>query len=170
MSVRLFVALDLPDDVRAAVPAPPRPFRPVPVEFLHVTLAFLGWRDEADVDAAAAALVPPPVGELALESMVLLPPRRPRVLAVRLEDPSGDCRRCQAAVGMALEHAGVHTPETRPWLPHVTVGRSREPVRPGRVALPAVPPLRFTPPSVTLYRSRLAPGGAVYEPLVRVPV
>ena len=60
MSVRLFVAADLPDDVRDALVAW-RPsddaLRPVAPEYLHVTLAFLGACEESLVDAIGAAAV-----------------------------------------------------------------------------------------------------------------
>ena len=57
-SARLFVALDLPAEVRerfaALVPSRPE-LRPVPVEALHVTLVFIGHRPEEEVDEIAAA-------------------------------------------------------------------------------------------------------------------
>src|SRR4051794_25247903 len=132
--MRLFVALDLPEDVREALPRPGAPWRAVPPENLHVTVAFLG---DVDPDAAAvAALAPvgrPPggpdhhegaqrPGPLATRAAIMLPPRRPRVLAVELEDRSGACTALQAVVSDALAAAGVYAPEARPWLPHVTIG------------------------------------------------
>jgi 2'-5' RNA ligase len=172
MSARLFVALDLPEEVRTAIPAPPDPpWRPVAPENLHVTLAFLGNRAEDDIPLVVAALegAVTPVGTLALDEAIALPPRRPRVLAVRLDDPSGACRACQASIAAALAGAGLYEPESRPWLPHVTIGRARGPVARGATEL-AVPPLSFTAPAVTLYRSRLGRGGPVYEPLARFAV
>ena len=56
MKLRLFVALDLPAPARAALAAfraaaaDPAVWRPVPDEALHLTLAFLGHRPEADVE------------------------------------------------------------------------------------------------------------------------
>jgi 2'-5' RNA ligase len=169
MSARLFVALDLPEEVRAAIPAPPDPpWRRVPAENLHVTLAFLGSRDEEEIPRVAVALegAVTPVGTLTLGEVIALPERRPRVLAVRLDDPSGACRDCQASVSAALAAAGLYEPESRPWLPHVTIGRARGAVARGGTEL-EVPPLSFTPPSVTLYRSRPGRGGAAYESLAR---
>lgn len=157
------MALDLPDAVRAALPAPPPPFRALAPESLHVTLAFLGWLAEEDVARVGDAIAPPPPGVLSFAEAVLLPPRRPRVMAVRLDDPSGACRRCQASVAQGLAAAGLYAPEERPWLPHVTIGRAREPVR--GVPLPALPSRSFTPSSVTLYRSRPSAGGTRYEAL-----
>ena len=55
MKLRLFVALDLPAPARAALAAfraaaaDPAVWRPLPDEALHLTLAFLGHRPEADV-------------------------------------------------------------------------------------------------------------------------
>ena len=54
---RLFVALDLPDDLREGVAAWAREalvdpvLRPVAPESLHVTLAFLGQRPEEEIEA-----------------------------------------------------------------------------------------------------------------------
>jgi 2'-5' RNA ligase len=157
---RLFVALDLPADVREALPRPAAPWRPVPVQNLHVTLAFLG--DVDPQDAAAAVPTSFAAGPLRTAAAILLPPRRPRVLAVELEDLTGACTRLQAAVAAALVEAGVYEPESRPWLPHVTIGRTRERVR-RDAALPPVSALEFLPEAVTLYDSR----GGRYEPLAR---
>jgi 2'-5' RNA ligase len=153
--VRLFVALDLPADLVLPVPEPP--WRPVPRDKQHVTLVFLG-----SVGAPPPVEEPPPAAPLVVEEPVLLPPRRPRVLAVRLADPTGAHTEYQARLAARLAAAGVHEPEERPWLPHVTVGRTRERVR-GDIALPAVERAEFVSPGVTLYRS----AGGRYEALSR---
>jgi 2'-5' RNA ligase len=166
--IRLFAALDLPEDVRHALPDPGDGWRRVGPESLHVTLAFLGWREESDVErvleAVGGALTP--IALLTLGKVVLLPPRRPRVMAVELEDPAGSSVALQTAVSSSLAGAGLYEPERRPWLPHVTIGRARGPVRRG-APVPEVPALDFLAPSVTVYRSVLGRGGAQYEPLGR---
>src|SRR3954463_10323684 len=95
LPLRLFAALALPDPVRDALAglaaaADPAVWRPVSRDALHVTLAFLGSRAPDDVDAIAAPL---PAGaaapELALAGAEVLPPRRGRVLTVRLDDRTG---------------------------------------------------------------------------------
>jgi 2'-5' RNA ligase len=163
MKQRLFVALDLPDDVRSALPAPGEGWRPVAKASLHVTLAFLGWMEAAEpvIPVVAGAVVP--VGELSVAGCVLLPPRRPRVMAVTL---AGDAGVLQASVSAALVEAGLYAPEARPWLAHVTIGRAVGTGPAGRV-VPSVPALSFVPPSVSVYRSVTAAGGAVYTPLAR---
>ena len=168
---RLFVALDLPDTVRDALEsagraADPEAWRPVPRQSLHVTLAFLGPRPATDVAliapvVAAEAHAPP----LALHHVLLLPPRRPRVLTVELSDPTGALTALQARVCAALHAAGVYTPEKRAYRPHVTIARLRPRVRPPRDAAIALEPLAFHGTAVTLYVSRLHPHGARYEPL-----
>ena len=91
----MFVALDLPEGIRGelgewgeealADPA----LRPVRPEFLHVTLAFLGYRPEKDV-ARVAAAVEECAGAAPLVELgdpVARPPRRPRVFALPALSP-----------------------------------------------------------------------------------
>ncbi len=176
--VRLFVALDLPEPVRRAllewrssqsVIDRLRLTRP---DALHATLCFLGWRSAEEIEPIGAAVARSAGGsldfELALGDALWLPSRRPRVLAVAIEDPSGSLRELQEAISENLSADGWYTPEKRPYLAHVTVGRvpARERVR--ATELPSSRRLWFSPAAVTLYRSRLERGGARYEPLASV--
>ncbi|MGN6170793.1 MAG: 2'-5' RNA ligase family protein, partial [Solirubrobacteraceae bacterium] len=106
--------------------------------------------------------------ELGLEAGLWLPPRRPRVLGVTLDDSSGALARIQGAVCTALADRGWYTPEKRPFLPHVTVARVYARARVRAAELPPLQSLRFRAPAVTLYRSRLQRSGARYELLARV--
>jgi 2'-5' RNA ligase len=169
VNLRLFVALDLPDAVRdalASLEPDPEVWRPVKPEALHVTLAFLGSRPASDLELIEPLIVPGPAPPLALGPVLLLPPRRARVLTVELQDPSGELAQLQARVSAGLEAAGVYTPEKRPFRAHVTIARLRPRVRPPRSAPLAVEPIAFAGRAVTLYVSRLHPSGARYEPLV----
>jgi 2'-5' RNA ligase len=169
--LRLFVALDLPEFVKDALSdldVDTDVWRPVKREALHVTLAFLGARPPADVEViepiiAAEASTEAP--QLALGAVLLLPPRRARVLTVALEDPDGTLAALQARVSAVLAAAGVYTPERRPFRAHVTIARLRPRVRPPRAAALEPEPLAFAGRAVTLYVSRLHPSGARYEPL-----
>lgn len=171
MKLRLFVALDLPGVAVAALErfrdaaAEPAVWRPLPPESFHVTLAFLGWCEQAAVAAVAAALPPVPPLPLALGDGLLLPPRGARVLTVALEDASGALAAVQAEVAHRLQAAGVYEPEARPFRPHVTVARLRRGARAPRVVPAAPEPLAFSAGPVVLYRSHLGAGGARYEPL-----
>jgi RNA 2',3'-cyclic 3'-phosphodiesterase len=178
MSVRLFVALDLPDAAKAPLArfrdaaVDPTVWRPLREESFHVTLAFLGHRPEEEVERVADVLRELPPWEpprLELADGLLLPPRRARVLTVALADADGALAPLQAAVSSGLAAAGLYEPEARPFRAHVTVARLRSGARAPR-ALDAEPEaLAFAAGPVTLYRSRVGRGGAVYEPLFARP-
>jgi len=172
--LRLFCALRLPEhtlDELAAWQhtafADVQRVRRVPREHLHVTLAFLGHRPAAELEAILVAL-----RETASWA------ERPR-LAVRgyRETRSVGMLTCDDDGGRAVALAddlqerlvalGVYERERRRWLPHVTVVRFRE--RPRlHPAPPALEP--FVPSDVAAYLSRLRPGGARYEVLESVEV
>jgi len=174
---RLFVALELPAEARSAlidwratVLREHGGLRPVAAEALHVTLCFLGWRAVEETDRIAADCAPvttePPVG-LALGGPVWLPPRRPGVLAVELDDPDRALAAVQSRLSDSLQGGGWYVPESRPFLAHVTVARVGKGVRAPREPLGAPDPVRFGASTLTLYRSHLGAGGARYEPLHR---
>lgn len=177
---RLFVALDPPDDVRAHIAGWARQalgsrpgLRLIEAVQLHVTLCFLGWREEAELEVLAEATEAcgSPVRDLELGPPAWLPPRRPRVLAVDLADGRGELAALQRQVSEALARRAGYRPEKRPFRPHVTVARvpRGSPIRGRgpRVAAPAAVPA-FPGAALTLYRSRLAREGARYEPVMRV--
>lgn len=177
--LRLFVALDLPQDVREALLAwrsvvvrEVPELRLVGKEALHATLCFLGSQPADGVKKIAGACETALSGvscpELGLQGGLWLPARRPRVLGVRLDDSSGGLGRIQEAVCAALSDEGWYTPEKRPFLPHVTVARVPAHARVRAAELPPLQSLRFRAPAVTLYRSRLQRSGARYEPLASI--
>jgi 2'-5' RNA ligase len=175
--VRLFVALELPASVREAltgwVTALPgsvkQSVRFVAPEALHVTLCFLGSQPEHEIEPIAAAcgiVMAEPVVDLRLLGSVWLPRRRPRVLAIALEDPGAALGRIQALLSDALAAGGWYRAEKRPYLAHVTVARVTGAIV--RARLPPPPNLGFRGSRVVLYRSRLQRGGARYEALAAV--
>jgi RNA 2',3'-cyclic 3'-phosphodiesterase len=176
---RLFVALELPAPARRAlvgwredlIASSGLGVRTVPAESLHVTLCFLGWCavDEMTAIANACGVVTGwPATSLSVGPAKWLPPRRPRVLAVELSDLDGRLARVQAALSDVLSAGGWYVPEQRPFYAHVTVGRVPKGARMRRAELPATDRASFSGDVVTLYRSRLGRGGAVYEPLASV--
>jgi 2'-5' RNA ligase len=171
-ALRLFVALDLPPAARDALAAvgaaaDPAVWRAVTPQSLHVTLAFLGSRPPEEVATIVAAEGGGPAPELALGEILLLPPRRARVLAVALDDLEGTLGALQARVSDALAAAGVYTPEKRPFRAHVTVARLRPRTLPPRAAELTLDRQEFRGEAVTLYASRLHPSGARYEAIAR---
>jgi RNA 2',3'-cyclic 3'-phosphodiesterase len=177
--VRLFVALDLPAVARATLEQwrsralrGVDGLRPVAPEALHATLCFLGWRstDEVDriADACDVAVGGRQAPALRFGETLWLPRRRPRVVAVALEDRCGTLAEIQALASAALSEGGWYEPEKRPYLAHVTVARVAGRARVRRVELAQLDSQGFAGSAVTLYRSRLQPTGARYESLRRI--
>jgi len=176
--VRLFVALELPDNVRAALAGwraralrGVDGVRAIAPEALHATLCFLGWQPATQIGAigdACGVLAAQPAPELRLGEAIWLPRRRPRVLAVELVDVAAALARAQAALSEVLEAGGWYEHEGRPYLGHVTVARMSQGTRMPRRSLPAPPGIDFRASRVTLYRSRLSRSGARYEALATV--
>jgi RNA 2',3'-cyclic 3'-phosphodiesterase len=171
--LRLFAALELPEDVVAALAgwgrACERPgLRVLPPASLHVTLAFLGERPDEDADAIGEAVVAcaAPAPGLSLGAPAWL--GRGSALAVDLDDADGACERLQGAVSDALVALGAFAPEARAFRPHVTVARVRSGARVARRGLPEPPACGpFAGAALTLFRSKLSPRGAQYLPLAR---
>ncbi len=134
---RLFVAIDLPEQVKDAVAGIAgrelAGARLVPREQLHLTLRFIGDADEAQYQAIKKELgkVKGVAFSLALKEVGHFPPgRRPRVLWVGIEE-SAPLRGLQEEVERALVGVGV-PPEERGFSPHITIARLKE-TPPGKV-------------------------------------
>jgi RNA 2',3'-cyclic 3'-phosphodiesterase len=141
--------------------------RIVPPENLHVTLAFLGSRPASDLEPVAGALrhaaagVPRPV----LSVRRYRETRSAGMLV--LDDEEGRAALLAERLHLRLEQLGLFQRERRPWLPHVTVLRFRQPPR----LDPALPDLGAVGPSdAAVFLSRLHPSGARYEVLEYVPL
>ena len=177
---RLFVALELPEQVVADAAAfardvfgPVDELRLVRGESLHVTLVFLGYHPEREVERIAAIAFDEPAGpfDLVPEAVLPVPPRRPRLYALGLEDAGGGLHGWQDGLSRRLEAARLYEPEKRPFWPHVTLARVKRGARAPRMEplqLPAELAMRFSASRVTLFSSTLKPSGAVYEPLASI--
>ena len=127
---RLFVAIDLPEDLRKTVSDIGRDLpgaRRVPTEQLHLTLRFIGEVGDETLTAVRSALagisgMPFP---LTLRGVGHFPPgRHPRVLWVGIEE-SAPLLELQKKVELALIDAGI-PPEERKFSPHLTLARLKE--------------------------------------------
>jgi 2'-5' RNA ligase len=162
--IRLFCALRLPapaldELVDWQTRHLPGDVRAVTRDNLHVTLAFLGSRPAGDVGPVAGVLRT----VAAAAAPVSLRPERYRetrsVGMIVYGDSNGAATALAEEVGEQLERLGVYRREQRPWLPHVTVARFREPPR----ARPPVDGLGPVSPSdAAVYSSVLRPTGAQY--------
>jgi RNA 2',3'-cyclic 3'-phosphodiesterase len=181
---RLFVALDLPEELREGIVAWGRrelddpALRPVAPESLHITLAFLGYRPEREIEQIAEVVRERvgPAPWIELKDPVQRPPRgRARVYALPALSPGTEA--LQAGVEQGLVEAGFYQPEKRPFWPHVTVARVRPEARGSRRQAivsesPGSIPKELAEPRIAvrmaLYRSELQSTGARYVPLAQV--
>ena len=182
---RLFVALELPQDVRTGVVewqqsalADPA-LRIVRPEALHITLVFLGYQAEKDTKkiakAAFATDAEAPAVELAADPVGVPPGKRPRLIALGAN--SEETVALQAGVEERLVAAGFHEPEKRVFWPHVTVARVKPEARGSRKAalirnqphaLPEHMFRFFRPTRLVLFKSHLRRTGAEYEPMAEL--
>lgn len=128
---RLFVAIDLPEEVKEAATAIAGRELPgarwVPRDQLHLTLRFIGEADEERFEAIKRALreVAGTPFSLSLAGVGHFPPgRRPRVLWVGMAE-SEPLLLLQKKVELALVGAAVE-PEDRRFSPHITLARLKE--------------------------------------------
>jgi 2'-5' RNA ligase len=168
---RLFVAVDLPDEVlgqldRLGTGLPAT--RWLGAEQLHLTLRFIGEVEPPlfyEVGEALASVSLRPFG-LRLAGLGIFPHRGPpHTLWVGVED-SAELAQLKRRVDRALEAAGLE-PERRKFAPHVTIGRFREPPPRPRLAsfIESRALFRTSPFQVSgfsLYSSVLRPEGALH--------
>lgn len=128
---RLFVAIDLPEQVKEAVAGIAgrelTGVRRVSRDQLHLTLRFIGDADELLFQATKRAMseVRGVCFNLILKEVGHFPPgRHPRVLWVGMED-SGPLHELQREVELALNNVGIPR-EERGFSPHITIARLRE--------------------------------------------
>ncbi|HWV38741.1 MAG TPA: RNA 2',3'-cyclic phosphodiesterase [Vulgatibacter sp.] len=181
--MRLFVAVDPDEAVRAALGAAIDALRPLAPdarwarpEGLHLTLAFLGEIPDAIVPEVRRAV------EVAAGASAPLRLRaggggsfgsraHPRVLWVGLEGDVEALASLKSSLEAALAPAG-YAPDPRPFAPHLTLARSRPPRGDRDLALCAADPAladlgAFTVSELVLYRSHLSPQGSRYEAVLR---
>lgn len=185
VGVRAFIALELPDATRDELVTVGGAIRALDRRWvgekwvapcnLHVTLRFLGDITAADVEVLRAALdlALPSAGcvELAGPRVTAVPGRRhARMLWVTFLDVGGRCAALAEAASRAALRIGV-PPDERPFIPHVTLVRSRRPVPIAELALTAAQrsleglPGPMSVGKATLYESVLTRHGPVYEAL-----
>ena len=183
MSLRLFVAIELPEDVRqAAADAAEAALQGAPEwrlthrDELHVTLAFLGAAvDPALLDPiqerlreAASVAMPFATSLRGLESFP--EEGRARVVWVGLDNTGARLAALADTVASVLRN--LVDLDERPFRAHLTVARARRPARlPAALLAASVEPRSFEVREITLFRSTpSAAPGARYEALGRWPL
>lgn len=182
---RTFIAVDLSQAVRDALTAEiarltralPSP-RWVNPAGMHLTLAFLGELDDAQLSEATAAAV-----EAARQSHPFTlrlgatgtfgGQRSPRVLWVGVGGDVPQLVALQRELAEALESRGFPH-EERPFSPHLTLARIKGPLPPAELAkLPqalaaSVPAISWSVNELLVMKSELAHPAARYTPLQRI--
>jgi 2'-5' RNA ligase len=174
------VAADLPVEVRSALEALQKRLKASGVDLkwvlpasMHLTVKFLGEIPLETFDAVCRALdeplgLPGPL-HLSLSGVGAFPsPRKARVVWVGLSGDIAALSRAAPALDARAERGGVAR-EVRPFVPHLTLARSRSPSGVsgldgilGAEADYAGP--AFDVGSFVLYESLLRPGGPIYTP------
>ena len=178
--MRLFVALDIPEDVRAVIGAlvtklrgKLRDARWVRIEGAHVTLKFIGevsTEQIADIRTALATVPFPAPIKIIFRGIGFFPnERRPRVVWAGIEAGPA-LGELAAAVDAGLEPLGV-TRDQRAFSPHLTLVRMDSPkgLDQLREEIRAAGPLEFgqgVANEFHLYQSVLKRGGAEYTRLM----
>ena len=169
---RLFVALDLPDEVKRSLTPMMRGLGDVhwvADDQQHLTLRFIGEVDNgrANEIADALALVPGEPFDLQLKGIGHFPPRgEPRILWAGVSK-STQLHALRKRIERGLRLIDLE-PEARKYSPHVTLARLRQPPNPASLAtylmrhsLYRSPP--FPVSGFKLYSSWLRPEGPDYQ-------
>jgi 2'-5' RNA ligase len=191
--MRLFIGVELDDRVKAAAAdvaerlrqhllraVPGLVARWIAPENLHITLWFIGEVGDAQGDALANALKHPPSAmptfDLGLAGCGAFPPSGPpRVFWIGVNRGAREMADLYREIGDRLAPLG-YAPESRGYTAHLTIARVKDPgggtskaIRETLAQLPSeCGTCRIS--GLTLFRSRLSPRGAAYEPLLRVPL
>lgn len=198
--MRLFLAIEVAATVRNEIgkriaalrhraqgPLVLPPARWVPVENFHLTLVFLGEQDKRCLvpleDALAPTVAKHPPTILCVGKSGSFPPqgRAARVLWLGLEEDPG-LMELQRDVAQACRRVLDGEPDTdlagvskRPYHPHITLARCREPwprraVEAFAECLSPPPGQPFLVKDVSLFESHLGPNGAHYRVRKRFPL
>ena len=190
--MRLFIGIELDETVRAAAAraaddlrqhlarsVPDLHARWVAAENLHVTVWFIGEVTDERAAAIHASLGPPLATSrftLSIAGCGAFPPSGPpRVFWLGLQEGQASVVGVYDEIAQRMAALDFEA-ERRGYTPHITMARVKDAPRGGgravRETLAAMhlPRASCRVEAVTLFRSRLSPRGAPYEPLLRVPL
>jgi RNA 2',3'-cyclic 3'-phosphodiesterase len=193
--MRLFVAVDLPDEARQAIAARQKLWigplskskdglKLVEPSRMHLTLLFIGEAREAHVPAIVESMNAPAsmaAFDVTFGGVGVFPPRgAPRVLWIGLTDGAAHLERLQHEIAARVRAVGIAF-DDRPFHPHLTLGRWRgaDRRRPSAVRRSTPERLRREVAALdrsdrnvcvrvtraTLYQSRLSSSGPAYTAL-----
>ncbi len=188
---RTFIALELNEALQShltgvihqVAPLLPR-VRWVDPSGIHLTLAFLGELDDAQLERAieAATLVARQVQPFTYHLTrldIFGSPRQPRVVWMGIEERSGSLARLHSLLAQELAHQGFET-DKRPFSPHLTLARIKSPLAPDELQRlqellvgkqsGIVSPHRYNVQYVSVMKSELLRSGVHYTCLQACPL
>jgi len=181
MDVRTFIAIELPSDLKQHIHEATKPLRDVArdvkwveAENLHITLKFLGATPEALLPEVEQSLKSAMQGHRAFDMSFIgvgaFPSgkRPPRVVWVGVNAPD-EILSIQHDVESAVVALDFE-PDDRPYSPHLTIGRVKQPpkgwlLRREMESLGETTFGKIHVAGISLMKSTLRPSGAVYERL-----
>lgn len=181
--LRLFIAIDVPDEIREMISQFQKKLRSQDADIkwvkpsaIHITLKFLGNTAPSMVE---------PAGELIRQNLqqtssfpvelkgtgTFPNDKKPRVLWIGIQQGADNLSQMAGGINHTLESIGFDR-EKRAYSPHLTIGRVRS-QKNIRSAVGAMHSMTFkggifTADEVLVMKSDLQPGGAVYTPLKRI--
>jgi 2'-5' RNA ligase len=180
MTIRTFIALPILSDTanqlgdvaaKMSYQDKSGALRWVDQENYHVTLAFLGEQDEADLETLAEQLdyhIGQIEFEIVLSHVSPFPETRPKLIAAMLER-SEELNSLYKEVMRAVKSTSVLV-DKRKFIPHVTLGRYRHSRNNYVGNIPLNASFESVVNEVVLYQSTLTASGAEYEPIYRFPL
>ncbi|MBN2136115.1 MAG: RNA 2',3'-cyclic phosphodiesterase [Acidobacteria bacterium] len=185
--MRLFIAIPLPDKIIKSVSEIQYSLKKrsetavkwVNPKSIHITLKFLGEVEESTVPTITNSLskieVPFHSLDLSLNNIGFFPnPKRPRVIWVGLKGDTENTALLADRIDKSLAKEGFE-PESRPFKPHLTLGRFKDNYRLNALLskVEEISPVSsdiFTSSDFHLYQSILKPSGAEYKVLNSFPL
>jgi 2'-5' RNA ligase len=189
-SLRTFIAAEIPFSIQKSIRRQVGHLRKsigdstvrwVPSQNIHLTLKFLGNVSQADVDTINQIIrmeaKTRSAFDINISGLGSFPnSKRARVLLIRIQAPA-ELEALQCGIESACTRAGFR-PETRPFSPHLTIGRVRRSISSSdltnihktltEVEIDSLGTARVD--SIYLYKSELKPNGAVYTKLFSAPL
>jgi RNA 2',3'-cyclic 3'-phosphodiesterase len=181
--IRAFIAVDIPDDVRAAVKEAQARLKQVPmgvkmswtkIDNLHLTLQFLGPIEERLVDKIKSALQPVAKEhhpfDVSVHGTGAFPnEHKARVIWVGCDDVGDRLKALAQSVQASMQPLGFE-PEHHEFSAHLTLGRIKVP-RPDVALTSALDSLKnnsfgtLRVEAIHLFESQLHPEGSIYSKL-----
>ncbi|MBM3249284.1 MAG: RNA 2',3'-cyclic phosphodiesterase [Candidatus Omnitrophica bacterium] len=182
--MRTFIAIELPEEIKGALSrlqeklkAAGADVKWVEPENIHLTLKFLGERDDKRVEKIKELLDEACAGRkpflMRLDKVGAFPSlNSPRVIWVSVREGDTEAKEIAADLEEKICRLGIPK-EERPFQSHITIARLRSPQNRQPLVQelkkledkPLPENLGFTVKKITLFKSTLTPKGPVYESL-----